>query len=58
MAHELYRNNIFPLIPRIMSEWAHSRTGMGLTSGRENRIAFSYRITEPARSFGETSEIG
>src|SRR5512133_3260474 len=27
MAHELYLRNL-PLIPRIMTEWAHSRTGI------------------------------
>ena len=29
LAHELYRKQV-PLIPRIMTEWAHSRTGMDL----------------------------
>jgi len=29
LAHELYLKNI-PLIPRIMTEWAHGRTGMDL----------------------------
>lgn len=32
LAHELYRKQI-PLIPRIMSEWAHARTGMDLHPG-------------------------
>ena len=32
MAHELYRNQV-ALIPRIMTEWAHSRTGMDLHPG-------------------------
>ncbi|MCL5099473.1 MAG: serine O-acetyltransferase [Candidatus Omnitrophica bacterium] len=32
MAHELYRQHI-ALIPRIMTEWAHSRTGMDLHPG-------------------------
>lgn len=32
MAHELYQREI-PLIPRIMTEWAHSRTGMDLHPG-------------------------
>ncbi len=34
LAHELYLKNI-PLIPRIMSEWAHSRTGMELHPGAQ-----------------------
>ena len=32
LAHELYENGI-PLIPRIMTEWAHARTGMDLHPG-------------------------
>ena len=32
MAHELYRQRI-PLLPRIMTEWAHSRTGLDLHPG-------------------------
>ena len=34
LAHELYKKNI-PLIPRIMSEWAHARTGMDLHPGAQ-----------------------
>jgi len=34
LAHELYLNNI-ALIPRIMTEWAHSRTGMDLHPGAQ-----------------------
>jgi serine O-acetyltransferase len=34
MAHELYRAGV-PLIPRIMSEWAHSRTGMDIHPGAQ-----------------------
>ena len=32
LAHELYNDNI-PLIPRIMTEWAHGRSGMDLHPG-------------------------
>ena len=32
LAHELYKAGV-PLIPRIMAEWAHSRTGMDLHPG-------------------------
>jgi serine O-acetyltransferase len=32
LAHALYLENV-PLIPRIMTEWAHSRTGMDLHPG-------------------------
>ena len=32
LAHELYKVGV-PLIPRIMAEWAHSRTGMDLHPG-------------------------
>jgi serine O-acetyltransferase len=34
LAHELYLKNI-PLIPRIMTEWAHSRTGLDLHPGAQ-----------------------
>ena len=34
LAHELYLKNI-TLIPRIMTEWAHSRTGMDLHPGAQ-----------------------
>ena len=34
LAHELYRDDI-PLIPRIMTEWAHARTGMDLHPGAQ-----------------------
>jgi serine O-acetyltransferase len=34
LAHELYLKNV-ALIPRIMAEWAHSRTGMDLHPGAE-----------------------
>ena len=34
LAHELYLKNI-PLIPRIMTEWAHVRTGMDLHPGAQ-----------------------
>ena len=34
LAHELFLKNI-PLIPRIMSEWAHARTGMELHPGAQ-----------------------
>lgn len=34
LAHELYRKEV-PLIPRIMTEWAHGRTGMDLHPGAQ-----------------------
>jgi serine O-acetyltransferase len=34
LAHELYLKHI-PLIPRIMTEWAHARTGMDLHPGAQ-----------------------
>jgi serine O-acetyltransferase len=34
LAHELYLHNV-PLIPRIMTEWAHGRTGMDLHPGAQ-----------------------
>ena len=41
MAHLLYDK--VPLIPRIMTEWAHSRTGHRYSSRCRNRLAFLYR---------------
>jgi serine O-acetyltransferase len=34
LAHELYLDHV-PLIPRIMTEWAHARTGMDLHPGAQ-----------------------
>ena len=39
MAHELYKQDV-TLIPRIMSEWAHSRTGIDLTPGQKSPYFF------------------
>src|SRR5438034_6569262 len=36
MAHELYLKQL-PLIPRIMTEWAHSRTGIDIHPGAKDR---------------------
>jgi len=42
MAHELYLRNL-PLIPRIMTEWAHSRTGIDIHPGAKIGSHFFYR---------------
>lgn len=56
LAHELYLQNI-PLIPRIMTEWAHSRTGIDLHPGA--RIGSHFFIDHGTGTvIGETSEIG
>lgn len=56
LAHELYRKRI-PLIPRIMTEWAHGRTGMDLHPGA--RIGTSFFIDHGTGTVvGETSIIG
>jgi len=56
LAHELYLDNI-PLIPRIMTEWAHSRTGMDLHPGA--RIGTHFFVDHCTGTVvGETSEIG
>ena len=34
LAHELFLKNV-PLIPRIMTEWAHSRTGIDIHPGAQ-----------------------
>ena len=56
LAHELYLDNI-PLIPRIMTEWAHARTGMDLHPGaRSGTHFFVDHCTGTV--VGETADIG
>jgi len=56
LAHELYKKHV-PLIPRIMAEWAHSRTGMDLHPGA--RIGTHFFVDHCTGTvIGETSEIG
>jgi serine O-acetyltransferase len=56
MAHELYKKDV-PLIPRIMTEWAHSRTGMDLHPGA--RIGTHFFVDHCTGTvIGETCEIG
>ena len=56
LAHELYLNKV-PLIPRIMTEWAHSRTGMDLHPGAQ--IGTHFFVDHCTGTVvGETSIIG
>ncbi len=56
MAHNLYLKNI-PLIPRIMTEWAHTRTGMDLHPGAQ--IGSHFFVDHCTGTVvGETSMIG
>ena len=56
MAHELYLQNV-PLIPRIMTEWAHSRTGIDLHPGAQ--IGSHFFIDHGTGTvIGETAVIG
>jgi serine O-acetyltransferase len=56
LAHELYKEKV-ALIPRIMSEWAHSRTGMDIHPGAEiGPYFFVDHCTGTV--IGETSTIG
>jgi len=56
LAHELYRKNV-ALLPRIMTEWAHSRTGMDLHPGA--RIGSHFFVDHCTGTVvGETCEIG
>jgi len=56
LAHELYKKNI-ALIPRIMTEWAHSRTGMDLHPGA--RIGTHFFVDHCTGTVvGETCLIG
>jgi serine O-acetyltransferase len=56
LAHELYLKHI-PLIPRIMTEWAHGRTGMDLHPGAH---IGSYFFVDHGTGtvIGETSILG
>ncbi|HEV2994415.1 MAG TPA: serine O-acetyltransferase EpsC [Chthoniobacterales bacterium] len=55
MAHELY--NKVPLIPRIMTEWAHSRTGIDIHPGAQ--IGPNFFIDHGTGVvIGESSKIG
>lgn len=56
MAHELYKQDV-TLIPRIMSEWAHSRTGIDLHPGA--KIGSHFFIDHGTGTVvGETTVIG
>src|SRR5262249_6901311 len=56
LAHELYFKNM-PLIPRIMTEWAHSRTGMDIHPGA--RIGSRFFVDHGTGTvIGETCQIG
>jgi serine O-acetyltransferase len=56
LAHELYLANI-PLIPRIMTEWAHARTGMDLHPGA--RIGTHFFVDHCTGTVvGETAIVG
>src|SRR5271166_2430318 len=56
LAHELYLDNV-PLIPRMMTEWAHTRTGMDLHPGaRIGKYFFVDHCTGTV--VGETAIIG
>jgi serine O-acetyltransferase len=56
LAHELYLEQV-PLIPRIMTEWAHGRTGLDLHPGA--RIGTYFFIDHCTGTvIGETSVIG
>lgn len=56
LAHRLYLREV-PLIPRIMTEWAHSRTGMDFHPGA--RIGSHFFVDHGTGTvIGETTEIG
>jgi serine O-acetyltransferase len=56
LAHELYLNNV-PLIPRIMTEWAHTNTGMDLHPGAQ--IGSHFFVDHCTGTvIGETTIIG
>ena len=56
LAHELYLDNV-PLIPRIMTEWAHTRTGMDFNPGAQ--IGTHFFVDHGTGAVvGETAIIG
>ncbi len=56
LAHQLYLKQV-PLIPRIMTEWAHGRTGMDLHPGA--KIGTHFFVDHCTGTVvGETTEIG
>lgn len=56
LAHELYQRHV-ALIPRIMTEWAHTRTGMDLHAGA--RIGSHFFVDHGTGTVvGETSHLG
>ncbi len=56
LAHELYLLKV-PLVPRIMSEWTHAKTGVDINPGA--RIGHGFFIDHATGVvIGETSEIG
>lgn len=56
LAHELYKLKV-PLVPRMMSEWTHSRTGVDINPGA--RIGEGFFIDHATGVvIGETTEIG
>jgi serine O-acetyltransferase len=56
VAHELYKNKV-PLIPRIISEWAHSKTGIDIHPGAVIEEGF-FIDHGTGVVIGETSRIG
>jgi serine O-acetyltransferase len=56
LAHELYKLNV-PVVPRIMSEWTHSRTGVDINPGAKIGEGF-FMDHATGVVIGETTEIG
>lgn len=56
IAHELYELNV-PVVPRIMSEWTHTKTGCDIHPGA--KIGKGFFVDHPTGVvIGETAEIG
>jgi serine O-acetyltransferase len=56
LAHELFQRNV-PLLPRIMAEWSHARTGMDIHPGA--RIGSHFFVDHCTGTvIGETAVIG
>ena len=57
VAHELYVLGV-PLMPRIMTEWAHTRTGADIHPGANDRRQLLHRSRAPASSSARPRDIG
>ncbi len=56
LAHRLYQSEV-PIIPRMMTEWAHSRTGIDIHPGAKIGSHFFSSTTAPASSSAKPAPL-